>query len=88
MSLDASRHLWSARVDRKRRRHAVDIYTHVLDQSGIVYDQPLFLSTRQAGAEIEGAVRRSLTRLERVAVETHGHTDIAICDGGGKTPRL
>jgi hypothetical protein len=47
----------------------------VLDQWGIVYDQPLLLSTRQAGAAIEGAVRQSLTRLERLAVDTHGYTD-------------
>lgn len=32
MRLDASRHLWNARVDPKRRRHAVGVYSHVLDQ--------------------------------------------------------
>ena len=78
MSLDVSRHVWMARVDPKRRRHAVGTYTHVLDQWGIVYDQPLLLSTRQAGAAIEGAVRQSLTRLERLAVDTHGYTDFGM----------
>ena len=78
MSLDVSRHVWMARVDPKRRRHAVGTYTHVLNQWGIVYDQPLLLSTRQAGAAIEGAVRQSLTRLERLAVDTHGYTDFAM----------
>jgi len=78
MSLDVSRHLWMARVDPKRRRHAVGTYTHVLDQWGIVYDQPLPLSTRQAGAAIEGAVRQSITRLERLAVDTHGYTDFGM----------
>jgi TnpA family transposase len=78
MSLDVSRHVWMARVDPKRRRHAVGTYTHVLDQWGIVYDQPLLLSTRQAGAAIEGAVRQSLTRLERLAVDTHGNTDLGM----------
>ena len=78
MSLDVSRHVWMARVDPKRRRHAVGTYTHVLDQWGIVYDQPLLLSTRQAGAAIEGTVRQSLTRLERVAVDTHGYTDLGM----------
>jgi TnpA family transposase len=78
MSLDVSRHLWLARVDPKRRHHAVGTYTHVLDRWGIVYDQPLLLSTRQAGAAIEGAVRQSLTRLERLAVDTHGYTDLAM----------
>lgn len=78
MSLDVSRHVWLARVDPKRRRHAVGTYTHVLNQWGIVYDQPLLLATRQAGAAIEGAVRQSVTRLERVAVDTHGYTDFAM----------
>lgn len=62
----------------QRRRHAVGTYTHVLDQWGIVYDQPLLLSTRQAGAAIEGAVRQSLTRLERLAVDTHGYIDFGM----------
>lgn len=78
MSLDVSRHVWMARVDPKRRRHAVGTYTHVLNQWGIVYDQPLLLSTRQAGAAIEGAVRQSMTRLERIAVDTHGYTDLGM----------
>jgi hypothetical protein len=60
-SLDVNRNLWLSRVHPKRRRHAVGTYTHVLDQWGIVYDQPLLLATRQAGAAIEGAVRQSIT---------------------------
>ena len=78
MSLDVSRHLWTARVDPKRRRHAVGTYTHVLDRWGIVYDQPLLLATRQAGAAIEGAIRQTITRLARLAVDTHGYTDFAM----------
>jgi TnpA family transposase len=78
VSLDTSRNLWSARVDPKRRRFAVGTYAHVLDQWGIVYDQPLLLATRQSGAAIEGAVRQSVTRIERVAVDTHGYTDFAL----------
>jgi hypothetical protein len=78
MSLDVNRNLWLSRVDPKRRRHAVGTYTHVLDQWGIVYDQPLLLTTRQAGAAIEGAVRQSITRLERLAVDTHGYTDFGM----------
>jgi hypothetical protein len=34
MSLDASKHLWNARVDPRRRTHAAGIYTHVLDKHG------------------------------------------------------
>ena len=78
MSLDVNRNLWLSRVDPKRRRHAVGTYTHVLDQWGIVYDQPLLLATRQAGAAIEGAVRQSITHLERLAVDTHGYTDFGM----------
>ena len=73
MSLDVSRHLWMARVDPKRRHHAVGTYTDVLDRWGIVYDQPLLLGTRQAGAAIEGAIRQTITRLARPAVDTHGY---------------
>jgi hypothetical protein len=73
MSLDVNRNLWLSRIDPKRRRHAVGTYTHVLDQWGIIYDQPLLLATRQAGAAIEGAVRQSITHLERLAVDTHGY---------------
>jgi TnpA family transposase len=78
VSLDTSRHLWAARVDPKRRRFAVGTYAHILDQWGIVYDQPLLLATRQSGAAIEGAVRQSVTRIERLAVDTHGYTDFAL----------
>jgi len=41
MSLDASRHLWNARVDPRRRTYGIGIYSHVLDQWGIMDDQPL-----------------------------------------------
>ena len=78
MSLDASKELWTARVDPRRRTHAVGTYTHVLDQYGIVYDQPIVLNKRQAGAAIEGAIRQDLVTLERVAVDTHGYTDFAM----------
>jgi hypothetical protein len=43
--------MWMARVDPKRRRHAVSTNTHVLNRGD---DNPLLLSTRQAGAAIEG----------------------------------
>lgn len=54
MSLDASRHLWNARVDPRRRTYAAGLYTHVRDRWGIVYDQPIVLNERQAGVAIEG----------------------------------
>ncbi len=78
MSLDASKHLWSARIDPRRRTPAAGVYTHVLDSHGIVYDQPIVLNERQAGPAIEGAVRYNNSservRLELLAVDTHGYT--------------
>ena len=47
MSLDTSQHLFYARVDPRRRTHAVCMYTHVLDQHGIVYNQPIVLNERR-----------------------------------------
>jgi len=79
MSLDASRHLWNARVDPKRRRYAIGVYTHVLDQWGIVYDQPVVVTQREAGVAIEGAIRqKAAANLERLAVDTRGYTDFGM----------
>jgi TnpA family transposase len=79
MSLEATRYLWSARLDPRRRTYAVGTYAHVLDQWGILYDQPIVLNRRQAGVAIEGALRqRQVARLERVAVDTHGFTHFAM----------
>jgi TnpA family transposase len=82
MSLDASRHLWNARVDPRRRTYTMGIYSHGLDQWGIIYDQPLVLHQRQAGAAIEGVVRQTAAaNLERLAVDTHGYTDFGMAMG-------
>ena len=79
MSLEATRYLWSARLDPRRRTYAIGTYAHVLDQWGILYDQPIVLNRRQAGAAIEGALRqRQVGQLERVAVDTHGFTHFAM----------
>jgi TnpA family transposase len=82
MSLDASRHLWNARVDPRRRTNAVGIYTHVQDRYGIIYDQPIVLNERQAGAAIEGVVHYNSSeervRLQFLAVDTHGYTNVAM----------
>jgi hypothetical protein len=78
MSLEASRHLWAARVDPRRRTFAVGVYTHVLDQWGIIYDQPIVLNERQAGVAIEGVIRQGAFEIERLAVDTHGHTHIGM----------
>jgi len=82
MSLEASRYLWNARVDPRRRTYAMGIYAHVLDQWGIIYDQPLVLHQRQAGAAIEGVVRQTaVANVERLAVDTHGYTDFGMAMG-------
>lgn len=79
MSLEATRYLWSARLDPRRRTYAVGTYAHVLDQWGILYDQPIVLNRRQAGPAIEGALRqRQVEQLARVAVDTHGFTHVAM----------
>jgi TnpA family transposase len=79
MSLEATRYLWAARLDPRRRTYAVGTYAHVLDQWGILYDQPIVLNRRQAGPAIEGALRQQqVDRLERVAVDTHGFTHFAM----------
>jgi hypothetical protein len=38
------------------------MYTHVLDQHGIVYSQPIVLNERQAGVAIEGVIRHNENR--------------------------
>lgn len=82
MSLDVSRHLWTARVDPRRRTYAAGVYTHVLDRWGIVYDQPIVLNERQAGVAIEGVEQhnRSQARIQLslLAVDTHGYTNPAM----------
>jgi TnpA family transposase len=78
MSLEATRHLWNARLDPRRRTYAIGTYTHVLDQWGILYDQPIVLNRRQAGAALEGALRQRHVDLERLAVDTHGFTHVAM----------
>jgi TnpA family transposase len=82
MSLDATRYLWNARLDPRRKGPAIGTYPHVLDQWPIFYDQPIVLGKRQAGSAIEGALRQTVVeKLERVAVDTHGFTYFAMAVG-------
>ena len=71
MSLDASKHLYDARVDPKRRVHGMGVYQTILDQWGLLYDQPLPLLHRQVGAA--GRHRGSRTAAQ--------HLDSAACCG-------
>lgn len=59
VSLDATRRLWNARLDQRRKGPAIGTYPHILDQWSIFYDQPIVLNRRQAGAAIEGALRQT-----------------------------
>ena len=38
MSLDATRHLWNARIEPRRGTQAIGTYTHILDQWPIIQD--------------------------------------------------
>lgn len=82
MALDASRHLWTSRVDPRRRTYAAGIYTHVRDRWGIFYDQPIVLNERQAGVAVEGVEAQNRTddriRISLIAVDTHGFTSVAM----------
>lgn len=92
MSLDATRHLWTARIEPRRRTQAIGTYTHVLDRWAIAYDQPIVLNRRQAGAAIEGALKQKVADLQRLAVDTHGFTHFALATakllGFDLSPRL
>lgn len=79
LALDASRHLWNARVDPRRRTYAAGIYTHLRDRWGIVHDQLIVLNERQAGAAIEGVERTTASRTASgchwlLAIPTVGRT--------------
>lgn len=78
MSLDAARTLWSARSDPRRRTASMGAYTHVADHWAHIYDQPIVLNHRQAGAAIEGALRQDVAELERLAIDTHGVTHFSM----------
>lgn len=79
MRLETTRTVWQARVDHRRRTASIGMYTHVQDRWGIFYDQPILLKERQAGAAIEGMVRRTGSAdVAQLAVDTHGYTDFAM----------
>lgn len=83
MALEATRHLYNARVDPRMRKRAIGIYTHVRDQYGIFYDQPVVLNERQAAAAVHGvedhnAQGEEAVRLSLLAVDTHGYTNAAM----------
>lgn len=83
MSLDASRHLYNARLEPRRGTPAVGIYTHVYGSYGVFYDQPIVLNERQAAAAIHGVESHNAQSLEGIrlsllAVDTHGYTNVGM----------
>ena len=93
MVLDTTRYLWKARHEPRRGRRAIATYAHVLDRGGIIHDLPLVSTQRQAGAALEGMLRQTASEcLEKIAVDTHGHTDfgmaLAKLLGFDECPRL
>jgi TnpA family transposase len=82
MAMDASRHLWTARVDPRRRTYSAGLYTHVRDRWGLFYDQPIVLNERQAGVAVEGVEQHNRAedriRISLLAVDTHGVTNVAM----------
>ncbi|MBL8308795.1 MAG: Tn3 family transposase [Burkholderiales bacterium] len=97
MALDASRHLFNARTDPRRRTFAVGLYTHILDAYGVIYDQPIVLNERQAAAAVGGIEQFNMNnddavRVSLLAVDTHGYTypamSIAKLLGFDLCPRL
>lgn len=78
MSLDVSKHIWVARMDYRRKLPSVGTYTLVSDFWSVIYDMPIILNERQAGAAIEAAIRQTDVEVERLAVDTHGYTEFAM----------
>lgn len=78
MSLDVSKHVWVARVDYRRKLASVGTYTMVSNFWSVLFDLPILLNERQAGAALECALRQKEVDVERLAVDTHGYTDFAM----------
>ena len=83
MSLDASRHLYNARLEPRRRTAAAGIYTHVMGSYGVFHDQPIVLNERQAAPAVHGVEDYNINsadgiRLSLLAVDTHGYTNVAM----------
>lgn len=83
MSLSTSKHLWNARLDPRRKTASIGLYTHVHDRGSIIYHQPVVLGERQVGVAIEGVIRQTELDLDRLAVDTHGYSDVGMAISHG-----
>ena len=87
MSLDATRKLWLARIEPRRRGPAVGTYTHVSDWWAVIYDQSVLLNERQGGVAIEGALKQKVCELH--SAPGRGYARLYLFrDGRGQAPRL
>lgn len=78
MSLPTSRHLWISRQDPRRQTASAGMYTHVNDRGPIMNHKPIVLGERQVGAAIDGVVRQIDFDILRLAVDTHGYSDVGM----------
>ena len=78
MSLPTSRHLWMSRQDPRRQTASAGMYTHVNDRGPIMNHKPIVLGERQVGVGIDGVVRQVDFDILRLAVDTHGYTDVGM----------
>ena len=74
VSLEASRHLYSARLEPRKRTPSTGMYSHILDRYAMVYDLPIIINRRQVGHGIEGALRQKTVEPSRLSVDTHGYS--------------
>jgi len=74
VSLETTKHLYSARLEPRKRVPSTGMYSHILDRYAMIYDLPIIINRRQVGHAIEGALRQKTAELERVSVDTHGHS--------------
>jgi TnpA family transposase len=65
-------------MDYRRKVPSVGTYTLVSDFWSVLYDMPIILNERQAGAAIEAVLRQTEIDIERLAVDTHGYTEFAM----------
>lgn len=81
MSVNVSPKMWKGRRDYRRRLASVGVYTHVLNQWILFHDLPIMLNERQAGVALEGILRHRDLGVDQLAVDTHGYTEFAMCQG-------
>ncbi len=84
MALDATLHLYLARVNPRRKVMGTGIYTTVLNSYPVIWHQHILQNTWQAGAAVHGAnsynmsLRSDWPKVMKLAVDTHGFTHVGM----------